>query len=240
MTDVLVDTTGAVTTIRLNRPAKRNAVTMQMYTLLADALAKAGADPSVRVVVLTGSGGSFTAGNDLADMRGTTELGPDSPPRRFLDALVELPHVLLIGVAGPAIGIGTTVLLHADLVIATRASVFAMPFVSLGLIPEAASTFLLPELVGRARAASMTLLGERIDADRAEAWGLINRVIDGDQDDLDEHLAQAAALLAALPGAGLAQTRRLLRAHTAEPVRARLDEDGHLMQELMSDQFGRS
>lgn len=237
MSDLLVHVEGAVATIRLNRAAKRNAVTTAMYAGLADTLAGVGVDDGVRVVVLTGSGGSFTAGNDLADMRSAADLGPDSPPRRFLDALAALPQVLVIGVDGPAIGIGTTVLLHADLVYATPASVFAMPFVALGLVPEAASTLLLPALVGHAHAAAMLLLGERIDAVRAEQWGLVSGVVEGTQPELDAHLAAVASTLAAAPPAAVAHTRRLLRASRTDAVRARLLEDGALMAELAADRF---
>ncbi len=237
MSDVVLSVDGAVATIRLHRPAKRNAITTAMYVELASALTTLGADPAVRVVVLTGSGGSFTAGNDLADMQATNDLGRDSPPRRFLDALVELPQVLVVGVDGPAIGIGTTLLLHADLVYATRASVFAMPFVALGLVPEAASTLLLPAVVGHARAAAMMLLGERIDAAVAEQWGLVSGLVDGGQAELDDHLRGVTAALAGAPPAALAHTRSLLRAHRVEATRARLAEDGALLAELAADRF---
>ena len=232
MSDIDVDVDRPVATIRFTRPAKRNAITTAMYAELADTLCAVADDSEIRIVVITGSGGSFTAGNDLDDMRAAGDLGVDSPPRRFLDALVALPQVLVVGAAGPAIGIGTTLLLHADLVYATPGSTFAMPFVGLGLVPEAASTLLLPMLVGHPRAAAMMLLGERIDAARAAEWGLISGLVDGGQTELDARLAAVAAILAAAPPTALAHTRRLLRAHRLDTTAERLVEDGALMAAL--------
>jgi enoyl-CoA hydratase/carnithine racemase len=236
--DVRFEIADGVATVRLTRAAKRNALTGSMYAELADGLSRLGNDAGVRVVVLTGSGGSFTAGNDLDDMSQSGELGPDSPPRRFLDALVALPQVLVVGVAGPAIGIGTTVLLHADLVYATEASTFAMPFVNLGLVPEAAATLLLPVAVGRARAAEMVLLGGRFTADQLFGWGLVNAVIPGGQDELDAHLAGVTARLIAQPASALGHARGLLRAHIADATRSRLIEDGALMNHLIQTLAG--
>jgi enoyl-CoA hydratase/carnithine racemase len=223
-----------IATIRLNRGAKRNAITTEMYAVLADILSRLRGDPEVRIVVLTGSAGSFTAGNDLADMATAGDLGPDSPPRRFLDALVSIPQIFVVGVCGPAIGIGTTILLHADLVYASESSVFAVPFVKLGLIPEAASTLLLPAAVGHVRAAEMLLLGERFTSEQAARWGLVNEVVAGGQDELDARLRDVAGQLAARPAEALLQTRRLLRAHRSEAVALRLAEDGALMRDFVA------
>jgi enoyl-CoA hydratase/carnithine racemase len=230
--DVLIETVGAVATIRLNRGAKRNALTTAMYARLADGLTTLAADSTVRVIVLTGSDGSFTAGNDLRDMAEAGDLDENSPPRRFLDALVAAPQVLVIGVAGAAIGIGTSVILHADLVYASASSIFALPFVPLGLVPEAASTLLLPAVIGHVRAAELLLLGGRFDAAQAERWGLVNEVLDGGQAELDAHLAVVTARLAAQPAESLLQTRRLLRAHRRDAVGIRLQEDAMIMREL--------
>lgn len=232
--DVLLALGSSIATVRLNRGAKRNALTTAMYARLAEILTGLRDDPEVRVVVLTGSDGSFTAGNDLADMATAGDLGPDSPPRRFLDALVSMPQVLVVGVCGPAIGIGTTVLLHADLVYASGSSVFSLPFVKLGLIPEAASTLLLPAAVGHVRSAEMLLLGDRFSAEQAVRWGLVNEVVAGGQEELDARLSEIADKLAARPAAALLQTRRLLRAHRSEAVALRLAEDGALMNDFVS------
>lgn len=230
--DVLVGVQNYVATIRLNRGAKRNALTTAMFARLADVLGEIQAAADVRIVVLTGSDGSFTAGNDLADMAQADDLGEHSAPRRFLDALVALPQVLVVGVAGPAIGVGTTVLLHADLVYATASSLFAMPFVNLGLVPEAASTILLPAAVGHVRAAELLLFGEKFTAAEAMHWGLVNDVIDGGQAELDRHLGDITAKLLRQPPGSLLHTRRLLRAHRQEATKLRLAEDGALMREL--------
>jgi enoyl-CoA hydratase/carnithine racemase len=235
MSDIDVSVDGPVATIRLNRPAKRNAITTAMYAEMADTLDAFAEDGEVRIVVITGSGGSFTAGNDLDDMRTTSDFGVDSPPRRFLNALLALPQVLVVGVGGPAIGIGTTLLLHADLVYATSSSVFAMPFVELGLVPEAASTLLLPLLIGHSRAAAMMLLGERVDAARAAEWGLVSGLVDGGQTELDARLAAVAAVLEVAPPKALAHTRRLLRAHRRDKIGERLAEDGALMAALAAE-----
>src|SRR5882757_7646570 len=200
--DVEVRTAPGVRTVRLTRPAKRNAITSAMYAALADAFASADADDDVRVVLLTGSGGSFTAGNDLADMAANPPLGDDAPPLRFLDALAALRPVLVAAVDGPAIGVGTTVLLHCDLVYATARSTFRLPFVNLGLVPEAASTLLLPRLVGAQRAAELTLFGEPFDAAQAHRLGLVTAVAP-DATALTALVAERARTLAGKPAAAL-------------------------------------
>lgn len=229
--DVLLRIQDGAATVQLNRGAKRNALTECMYATMADMLASLAADDSVRVIVFTGSAGSFTAGNDLADMS-RSNLTHDSPPCRFLDALVAVPQVVVAAVAGPAIGIGTTLLLHADLAYATTSSVFCMPFVNLGLVPEAASTLLLPRAVGEVRAAQLLLLGERFNADQAMKWGLLNDLVEGDQHELDDHVASIVARLLAQPAEALAHTRRLLRADRLDATRTRLSVDSALMFEL--------
>lgn len=164
--------------IRLNRPEKKNALTVAMYAAMADALTAAEADPSVRVVLFAGSGGVFSAGNDLNDFIARPPTGPDAPVLRFLRAVSETSKVLVAAVEGPAIGIGTTLLLHCDLVVAGSGARFAVPFVNLGLVPEAASSLLLPRLVGHQRAAELFLLGETFDAATAHGYGLVNRVVE--------------------------------------------------------------
>ncbi|HZE50181.1 MAG TPA: enoyl-CoA hydratase-related protein [Jatrophihabitantaceae bacterium] len=229
--EIVLDIQAPVATIRIARGAKRNAITSDMYADLASSLETLAERDDVRVVVLTGTDGSFTAGNDLRDMAENPDTGPDSPPSRFLRALVAGPQVLVVAVDGPAIGIGSTVLLHADLVYATRSSVFRMPFVSLGLVPEAASTYLLPTLVGHPVAAELLLLGRVFSADEALSWRLVNEVLP-DEATLRDRVDEVVAALAAQPAAALLSTRRLLRAHREAPVGRRLDEDGALMREL--------
>ena len=219
-----------VRTVRLNRPEKRNAITSAMYAALADALC--GADDDVRVVVLTGAGGSFTSGNDLADMAANPPLGDDAPPLRFLEALSTLPAVLVAAIDGPAIGIGTTVLPHCDLVYATRRSTFCLPFVDLGLVPEAASTLLLPRIVGPQKAAELTLFGEPFDAAEAHRLGLVTTVTE-DAASLSALIEDRTAALVGKPVEALRATKRLLRDETTPTVAARLELDRAVMQRLL-------
>jgi enoyl-CoA hydratase/carnithine racemase len=175
---VVVGRDGAVLTIAMNRPEKKNALTHAMYGAMADALASAAADASVRVILITGSGDAFTAGNDLGDFLNTPPAGAESPVLRFLAALSTAEKPVVAAVNGLAIGIGTTMLLHCDLVYAARSAVFSAPFVNLALVPEAASSLLLPRRIGHAKAAELFLLGGRMNAAEAEASGLVAAVFD--------------------------------------------------------------
>lgn len=228
---VQVERDGAVRTIRINRPAKRNAITSAMYTTLADALETADRD-GARVVVLTGTGGTFTAGNDLADMRETPPVGDNPPPVRFLSALAGLRAVLVAAVDGPAIGVGTTVLLHCDLVYVTARSRFALPFVNLGLVPEAASTLLLPRVAGRQRAAEMMLFGGTFDSEEALAAGIVNDVAP-DAESLGVLVAERIAALRDKPAQALLSVKRLLTDESTTTVASRLDLDRRVLQGLL-------
>jgi enoyl-CoA hydratase/carnithine racemase len=232
---VVVAEDGPVATITLDRPEKRNALTTEMYRELATALGSLAGRPDMRVVVLTGGDGAFTAGNDMADMRANPPSGPDAPPLAFLDALISLPQVLVAAVDGPAIGIGTTVLLHTDLTYATGRSTFALPFVRLGLVPEAASTLLLPATVGYARAAEMLLLGRRYSAIEMVGWGLINGVAPN-RPALLAMVDEIVAELVAQPSAALLQTRRLLRLQRESATRERLALDAGVLSDLLGQQ----
>jgi len=217
MTDpVLTEAKGPVLTIRLNRPEKKNAVSLAMYRVMTAALNRAAEDPAIRVAVIRG-GDDFSAGNDIADfLAAGGETGLD-PILGFLDALAAFPKPLVAGVRGAAIGIGTTLLLHCDVVLASATARFQLPFVQLGLVPEAASSLLLPAMAGRLRASWWLLTGEGFDAEAAFAAGLITRLVaDGT---LDAELGAAAARLAALPPAAVRQTKALLRAPQQAAVR---------------------
>lgn len=232
MADIEVGRAGDVVTIRLNRPEKRNAVTAAMYATLAGELRAADA-AGAAVVVLTGAGGAFTTGNDLPDMAANPPVGDDPPPVRFLAALAGLRAVLVAAVDGPAIGVGTTVLLHCDLVYATARSTFRLPFVDLGLVPEAASTLLLPRLVGHQRAAELMLFGERIDAAQALGVGLLTAVTN-DAAGLDALVTERTAALAAKPRDALLATKALLTDATTPTVGERLDLDRRVLQRLLA------
>jgi enoyl-CoA hydratase/carnithine racemase len=229
MSELEVLRTDDVLTIRLNRPEKRNAITTAMYARLADELAAADAT----VVVLTGTGGAFTAGNDLADMAANPVREDDSPQHRFLQAVSTLRPVLIAAVDGPAIGIGSTVLLHCDLVYATSRSSFAFPFVNLGLVPEAASTLLLPRLTGHQKASELMLFGERFSAAEAVRVGLVTALVES-AEELDALLADRVAALTAKPRAALLATKALLRDQSALTVAARLELDATVFRGLLA------
>ncbi len=169
---------GAILRVTLNRPEKKNALDQAMYHALADAFEHAAHDPEISVVLLRGGDGCFTAGNDLADFLASPSLCANDPAPRFLSALSQCPKIVIAALDGLAIGIGTTLLLHCDLVLATPASRLQLPFIHLGLVPEAASSLLLPRAIGHLRASELLLLGEPFSAQRGYELGLINRVIE--------------------------------------------------------------
>lgn len=229
---VLVTAEDGIVTITFNRPAKRNAMTSAMYATIADALEAANTDDTA-AVVFTGAGGAFTAGNDLRDMMENPPLGDNPPPVRFLTALNELRAVVVAAVDGPAIGVGTTLLGHCDLVYATATSTFRLPFVNLGLVPEAAATLLLPRLVGHQRASELMLFGEPFDADTARALGLVTAVV-ADADTLGSLIAERTAALRDKPREALLATKALLVDETATTVPARLKLDTGVLQGLIA------
>jgi enoyl-CoA hydratase/carnithine racemase len=209
---VLVNENGAVTEIRINRAEKKNAITNAMYGAMADALERAQASSTIRVVVIGGTGDAFTAGNDLADFAavGTGALAPaDMQVTRMLGLLTRMTKPLIAAVNGPAVGIGTTLLLHCDLVFLSETARLSTPFVNLALVPEAASSLLLPARIGHARAFAMFALGEPIDAPTAVAMGLANRVCPPAE--LDATARKAALALAARAPNALAHTKALMR-----------------------------
>ncbi len=201
--------------LRLSRPEKRNALTQEMYRRLTDALEAGETDSTIRVRVILGSEGHFSAGNDIADFLATAT-GEQGPPRevlRFIEMLPRLQKPLIAGVDGQAIGIGTTLLLHCDLVYATPRATFATPFLDLGLVPEAASSLLMPRLMGHPRAFEMLVLGETFSAGRACDCGLVNALVEPDS--LEVHVLAIAARLAKKPPHALLTAKRLLRADRA-------------------------
>ena len=240
--DILVHTEAGVSTITFNRVDKKNSITEAMYAAMADALAAAEADAAVRVVVFQGDITIFSAGNDIADFLrqsaqgaqqgGAGEGEAERPVWRFLHALAAFPKPLIAAVCGPAVGIGTTLLLHCDLVYAGDNAAFSLPFVNLGLCPEAASSLLLPQMLGYHRAAEALLLGEPFMAEAALEVGLVNRVVPPAECNL---LAQTQAKkLAAKPLSALIETKRLMKAGQAAPVRERMREEGASFARLMS------
>jgi len=203
------DQKGAILAIALNRPDKKNAITAAMYGALADALHKAAADEGVRVVLLHGEGGVFTAGSDLADFRSAPNRTDNAPVFRFLRELAHLEKPLVAAVEGVAVGIGTTMLLHCDLVYAAPQTRFALPFVNLAVVPEAASSYLLPRIAGWQRAAELLMLGEPFTAEQALAAGMVNAIVPSER--LLDAAMGAAQSLAAKPPFALRQTKRLMK-----------------------------
>lgn len=202
--------------IQLNRLDKKNALTADMYQAMADALRAADADPQVRVVLIHGSAECFCAGNDLKDFLEKPPHGDDSPVFQFLLAISSAAKPIVAAVGGPAVGIGTTMLLHCDLVYAAGDARFQLPFVPLGITPEAASSLLLPMSAGYQRAAELLLLGQPFDAAKAHAAGFITEVVD--KSALLERATSAAAQLAALPPTSVRLTKSLMRRCHAQAV----------------------
>lgn len=220
---VVVSDEGRVRVIRMNRPAKKNALTQAMYAAMVDALAHAEADPQVRVILLTGTDNIFSAGNDISDFATNFSLDESSPVSRFLYALVAAEKPLVAAVNGPAVGIGTTMLLHCDLVYCGRTARFQLPFVNLGLVPEAGSSLILPALMGRRRAAELLLLGDPFDADTAREYAIVNAVLaDGE---VYAHALAVAQALAAKPPAALRLSRQLMKRWNDEALRAAMREE---------------
>lgn len=222
MSDIAFETDDGVLVVTINRPNKKNALTFDMYGQLTAALLDP--DPNIRVIVIAGAGETFCAGNDVLDFVQATH--PDAqgrsvlPQARFLEALVNSPRPLVAAVHGAAIGIGATMLLHCDLVYASPTSRLEMPFVSLGLVPEAASSLLLPERVGLAIASEMLLLGAPIGAQRAVDLRLVNELVPAS--DLLMMAKTKAKVLASKPPEALRATRELLRAEERARINARL------------------
>jgi len=218
---ILVSRADGVCEVQLNRPEKRNALTLAMYGAIIDALNEARADDSIRVVLVSGVGASFTAGNDLNDFISHGNFTESNNAIGFLDALRSFRKVLIAAVHGQTVGIGVTALLHCDLVVAARSTQMSMPFVKLGLVPEAGSSLLLPRLVGHQRAAELLLLGRPFDAPEALQMGLVNRVVE-DAALMDEARELARTVAQQPPGALLA-AKRLMRSETG--LTARMQEE---------------
>jgi enoyl-CoA hydratase/carnithine racemase len=229
MTDEIeITRQGAVLSAVLARPEKKNAITGAMYEALIGILEQAEQDASVGALVLSGKGGVFTAGNDIGDFLAIATGADasrdphDSPGWRFIVKLADFGKPLIAAVQGPAVGIGTTLCFHCDLVYAASDARFHMPFVNLGLVPEAGSSLLAPERFGRAKAAEYLLLAEPFDAETACALGLVNEVLP--ESALLAHAMGRAAALAAKPRSALLATRRLMRGDPA-PLKERMERE---------------
>lgn len=212
-----------VATLELARPEKKNALTLAMYAALADHLGAAAADESVRAILITGQPGIFTAGNDLHDFLQSAGLTPDSPPIRFMLALARTEKPVVAAVTGAAVGIGVTLLLHCDLVYLADDSRLTMPFVSLGLVPEFASSLLVPLWAGQARAAEKILLGLPFGAQEALAMGLASAVLPAAE--VLGHARAMATRFNALPPGAVRESKRLLKRAQARQVEEAILEE---------------
>ena len=199
----------AVCLVELNRPSRKNALTMVMYEALTDAISHAANDPDIKVLLIQGANHVFSAGNDLEDFLDNPPESADAPVFRFVDALMNFPKPVVAAVEGLAIGIGATLLLHCDLVYATATTRFSFPFTGLGVVPEAGSTLLLPRLMGYQNAAEKLLLGEVFNGDEAFRLGLVNRLLP--EDELYSYARERSLKLASLPAESLRLTKKLLK-----------------------------
>lgn len=207
---VVVEQRGHILHVALNRPDKKNALTHAMYTALADALARVESEPGLRLTFLTGTADCFTSGNDMLDFMQNPPTGTDSPVSRFLEGLRGASKPIVAAVNGPAVGVGTTLLLHCDLAYAGRGARFQMPFVSLGLCPEAGSSLLLPLMLGHRKAAQLLMLAETFGADEACEYGFVNAVFD--DADYQQKAWEKAEQLAAMPPASVRLAKAQMRA----------------------------
>jgi enoyl-CoA hydratase/carnithine racemase len=229
---VIVSDAGGIRTIRMNRPDKRNALTLAMYEAMTVALESANANDAVRCVLIVGVPGAFSAGNDLADFLNAAQSsgGLNRAALRFLPALVRCGKPLVAAVSGVAVGIGTTMLLHCDFVVAGTDARFSTPFVSLGLVPEAASSLLAPLLMGHRRAFEFLVMGRPLNATHAKDFGIANMVVA--PQDVDAEALKAAREIAALPPGAVALSRGLMRGATDELL-ARIDQEANIFSDCL-------
>ncbi|WP_338492649.1 enoyl-CoA hydratase-related protein [Pseudomonas trivialis] len=228
MTDaILLQREGGLLTLQLNRPDKKNALTRAMYTQLTEALEQADADSAIRAVLIQGSNECFTAGNDIADFLEQPPSDLDSPPFHFMKSLLNCRKPVIAAVAGAAVGIGTTLLLHCDLVYISRDARLRMPFVNLGLCPEFGSSLILPRLLGHAKAAELLLLGEGFTGEQAAAWGIATEAMGSGEATLAKAREVAQRFETLAPGA-VQVSKQLMKSVDREQLRRVIEEEGAL------------
>jgi enoyl-CoA hydratase/carnithine racemase len=228
MTDAIqLERERGLLTLRLNRPDKKNALTRAMYSHLADALKQADTDPDINAVLITGSAECFTAGNDIADFIQQPPSNLDSPVFHFMLNLLECRKPVIAAVAGAAVGIGTTLLLHCDLVYVSRDARLRMPFVNLGLCPEFGSSLILPRLLGHAKAAELLLLGDGFSGEQAAAWGIATEALGSGEAALAK-AREMALRFESLPPEAVRISKQLMKAPEREQLRTVIEEEGAL------------
>ena len=233
MTDILMDASAGVTTITLNRVAKKNSLTTAMYSALADAFTQAQADATVRVVVFQGHETIFSSGNDIADFLKNPPTSVDAPVFQFMRALNRFTKPVIAAVCGPAVGIGATLLFHCDLVYAGDNAAFSMPFVNLGVCPEAASSLLAPQRMGYGRAAEALLLGEPFMAEAALEMGLVSRIVPPTE--VNALAQRQAQKLAAKPMRSLLEIKCLMKQGQAALVAQRMTEEAVIFGRMLGE-----
>jgi len=233
MNPILSHFENGVLTLTLNRVEKKNSLTSAMYAELADALSGAAVDAQTKAVLIQGHESVFSAGNDIADFLQQPASGEDSPVFRFLRGIAVFPKPLMASVCGPAVGIGTTMLFHCDLVYAGDNAAFSMPFVSLGLCPEAGSSLLAAQLMGHQRAAEALLLGEPFLAETALAMGLVSRVLPPTE--VNAYAQQQARKMAAKPMSSLMETKRLMKADLTPQLLERIKQEGLVFGRMLKE-----
>lgn len=229
---VRVEKADCVLTIRFNRPERKNALTPGMFVSICDGMDRAANDPEIRVLVFTGDGGNFSTGNDVSAFPAKPSAGEETLPYRFVRGLVQAPVPVIAGVEGVAAGIGATMLLLCDAVIATPATRVIFPFINMALVPEAGSSLILTELLGYTRASDLLLSGEPIDGKKALDFGIASKLVK--PEDLEQAIADKAAHYAGLPRAAVERTRRLLRGDTSRLVQRIEDEQTELFECFVS------
>lgn len=234
MTQITSEMDGLVQIIRFNRPEKMNALSKDMYAELARLLNEANGDFAIRAVVLSSVGDHFTAGNDIADFMSNPPTSEDSTVAAFLGSILNFTKPLIAAVNGYAVGVGTTMLLHCDVVIASNTARFSMPFTSLGLVPEAGSSMLFPALVGYQRAAKIFLTGEEFSADYAREIGLVAEVVAN----AESEALKVAALIAEQPPQAVLNTKALMKASKHDAVEAVMKAEFQIFSlALQSEEF---
>jgi enoyl-CoA hydratase/carnithine racemase len=231
---VIVTDDGAVRTIRLNRPEKKNALTLAMYADIAAALREADQSDAIRCTIIAGVPGAFCAGNDITDFLNASSGGLDARTPDFLHTLARRQKPLVAAVDGVAVGVGTTMLFHCDHVVAGAGATLSTPFIRLGLIPEAASTLLAPMRMGYARAFSLLIMGRPLTAAEAKDAGIVNTIVDSGS--VDATALKAAQEITALPPKTLAVARSLMRGHLDEVIKQIDTEAAHFRDLLQSDE----
>ncbi|MCP4623850.1 MAG: enoyl-CoA hydratase [bacterium] len=221
--DIITETREHILSIKINRPDKKNALTRAMYAAMADAIARADDDNGIRAVFLHGTADCFTAGNDLKDFQAFRQDGNNKDVSNFLSTISRAQKPIVAAVGGVAVGVGTTMLLHCDLVYAGEGAKFILPFAALGLCPEAASSFLLPRLVGQKRASELLLLGEPFSAAKALEFGLVNAVYP-DAEFIDKAYVQAEKLVQQ-PPASVRITKALLKRPISQDIAETMSEE---------------